>query len=493
MTETNHIPGTAPPLKRTAAAATLLHLVLIAIVAIAAFIRFRSLGTDSLWRDEAASWIQSRGSFAAILGATARDNYPPLHNLILGMTMHGLGDGEWALRLPSAIFGVLNVIALYWVGTLICGRIAGIFAALLLALSPFHIWYSQEARMYALLALAATLFAGTALWTYRRATAPRLAACALSAIALIYTHLYGAFTWIAIAAAIAVVVARAPTPNGLRLRAWLTLQAGVAACFLPWAVILARRAGVVHLAGFWIPVPTPAIVVEELTKLASGHALLVLFALAVVVAAPWPRRGSGSGNENGALYAADFLVVGTWLFAPVVIGIAISTLTTPIFYSRYVIGSLPAAALLAGIACQRLMRNRPSTVAVAAGVGALALMSLIYGAPPPREDWRSASRFIGGRLGARTCVLVDDALQAYAITYYQRHVPCLLTAPERPTNETATPAFDPRTVDADVVLAVVLGSDDRAARLLPAPPWQADPPGSFRGVAIVSLRRLDPG
>jgi mannosyltransferase len=77
--------------------------------------------------------------------------------------MHVSGtDTEWVLRAPSALLAVGNVVAIYWLGVLIGSRIAGVLAPAVLATSGFHIYYSQEARMYTLLALAATLYAAAA-------------------------------------------------------------------------------------------------------------------------------------------------------------------------------------------------------------------------------------------------------------------------------------------------------------------------------------------
>ena len=99
-----------------------------------------------------------------MLAATARDNYPPLHNIILHFTIAMFGNPEMALRAPSALLGVGSVYLLYRVGALLWDRTTGLIAALLLALSGFHVWYSTEARMYTLLSFTATLFVLTVSW-----------------------------------------------------------------------------------------------------------------------------------------------------------------------------------------------------------------------------------------------------------------------------------------------------------------------------------------
>src|SRR5690606_11758191 len=87
---------------------------LLLILAAAAILRLHDLGGQSLWWDEVMSWRQAKLGLAELLAATAEDNYPPLHNLILHVFIGLFGNGEVALRLPSALLGLANVAALYW-------------------------------------------------------------------------------------------------------------------------------------------------------------------------------------------------------------------------------------------------------------------------------------------------------------------------------------------------------------------------------------------
>ena len=172
--------------------------VLALVVVAAALLRFPSLGEQGLWRDEAATWLQVNGSLGEVISRTATDNYPPLYNLLAWASVQLFGGAEWVLRLPSAALGVLNVALLYGLGARIGGRGVGLVAAALLALSGYHVWYSQEARMYALLACTATAHAWAMVHFLDRPRAARALLLGLSGIPLIYAHPYGALTWIGI-------------------------------------------------------------------------------------------------------------------------------------------------------------------------------------------------------------------------------------------------------------------------------------------------------
>ena len=210
-------------------------------VATGAWLRFHNLGAQSLWLDEAFSWWQSKDSLADLISRTAKDNYPPLHNLFLYASINLFGDGEWSLRLPSAIFGTANILAIYWLGSMTGRRIAGLLAAAFLALSVFHVSYSQEARMYALLSLAATLFAASSFYFVRSPTIPRAALVSLAGLALLYSHPFGALNWIAIVTAFSLFTLTAPAVARRTIAIWVTSNVVAAAGFAPWAWPLLRR------------------------------------------------------------------------------------------------------------------------------------------------------------------------------------------------------------------------------------------------------------
>ncbi len=122
----------------------------ILILALAAGMRIPSLGHKSLWVDEVITAIESRGTVRSAIRYAAQDVTPPLSYLFTVLSVQW-GDSEAMLRLPACLFGLAGVAALIWVGALYTGRReGGLAAGLLLTLSPFHLFHSQDARMYAM-------------------------------------------------------------------------------------------------------------------------------------------------------------------------------------------------------------------------------------------------------------------------------------------------------------------------------------------------------
>ena len=132
---------------------------LVGLTLLGAGLRLGQIGLESLWFDEAwtALFAQQRG--AALREILWNQPFPFYYLLMSGWTELA-GWSEVALRLFSALAGIASIPLLYRLVAALFSHREAKLAALLLAISPLHVWYSQEARMYALaaaLALAANL------------------------------------------------------------------------------------------------------------------------------------------------------------------------------------------------------------------------------------------------------------------------------------------------------------------------------------------------
>jgi mannosyltransferase len=123
------------------------------ILLLAFALRFHMLGAQSLWNDEGSAYVQSTRTFFQIADHAARDIHPPGYYWLLGGWRLMTGESEFALRALSAVAGVLMVALTYALGRRLYHPTAGGCAALFVALNTFNLYYSQEARMYALLGL----------------------------------------------------------------------------------------------------------------------------------------------------------------------------------------------------------------------------------------------------------------------------------------------------------------------------------------------------
>jgi 4-amino-4-deoxy-L-arabinose transferase-like glycosyltransferase len=134
-------------------------LFLIVIVIFGSVLRIYGLGYQSLWTDELASWEFSRwDSLNQVINEViAEDTYPPGYYILLHFIQKYLGQSEFILRLPSAICGVICIVAIYFLGIRLYSYKEGIIAAALMAVLWCPIYYSQEARSYIFLVLFSSL------------------------------------------------------------------------------------------------------------------------------------------------------------------------------------------------------------------------------------------------------------------------------------------------------------------------------------------------
>lgn len=402
---------------------TLAAILLAAIVSVAALLRFSFITNQSLWWDEVVTWQQSRLAFGDMLAATAADNYPPLYNLLAMATMRLLGETELALRLPSAILGTLNILAVYWVARLSSGRPTGLLAALLLAVSPYHLWYSDEARMYALLACSATVFAGCMLSFAERPRWWMGLASILAAVALLYSHPYGALTWGAICAGIAPLLwVRRQVPR-LLLLAGLQLLALLA--FLPWIGILLARAAAISDAGFWIEPVTPWSLVQLLVQLTSGP--FVFAAIVVGIRLAFGKPATPPLAETGRPDLRLILVfLLSWALLPILAGAVLSWTIQPMLISRYVIGSLPPLLVLTAMGFLRLGAGRPGYIGLAALAVSVIVGHLAY-TLRPRDDLRGIAAWLATNTRPGDCLVMIPEAAIGLGYYYRTPIPCLAT------------------------------------------------------------------
>lgn len=179
----------APPADRRFAAAVA------GVALLGLLLRLPGLGA-SFWIDEVDTLLHcARQPLATLATTYASENHHPLYSLLARLSILAFGEGEAALRLPALCFGVASVVAVARLGRQLLDPASGVLAALLLAVSPHHVAFSQNARGYTgmlLFALLATTEFLELMWRPRRGALLRYA---LFAALAAWTHLTAAFAF----------------------------------------------------------------------------------------------------------------------------------------------------------------------------------------------------------------------------------------------------------------------------------------------------------
>ena len=174
LNHTSDSGGTLPrvmfrPIHRLRALLHPVPVIVLLIMLLSAALRIYRLDAQSFWYDEGNSARIAERPLALIIAGAAGDIHPPLYYTLLHYWRALFGETEFALRMLSVVCGLGLVLFTYLLARRLWSERVGLVAAALLALSPFAIYYSQEARMYALMALEAVVstWALTSLFDWR--------------------------------------------------------------------------------------------------------------------------------------------------------------------------------------------------------------------------------------------------------------------------------------------------------------------------------------
>ncbi|MBN1261382.1 MAG: glycosyltransferase family 39 protein [Anaerolineae bacterium] len=147
----------------------------VVITLIGGGLRLLLLDSKGMWLDETFSvWLANQSVVDMLQWIVKIDQHPPLYYLLLNFWIACFGDLPFQVRQLSVLLGAGTIPIIYLIGKRMSGAGVGLAAAVLLALSPFHIFFAQETRMYTLLTFnaAVAIYALVRLLTDARAIRP---------------------------------------------------------------------------------------------------------------------------------------------------------------------------------------------------------------------------------------------------------------------------------------------------------------------------------
>jgi len=394
-------------------------------------LRLYHLGVQSLWYDETVSAHLASQNMPRLIAHTAGDIHPPGYYLLLHVWTRLAGNSEFTLAYASLAFGVLLIPLSYALARTLFGRSAAWWTALLVAISPFNIWYSQEVRMYTLAAALGlvTLWCALGLLRARPPLYAYSIGYVLSAAAGLYVLYYFGFLLIILNGL--VVAGLLWRRQAARLRTWLLAQAAVLIAYLPWLFIAWRQAThppVPPWRGF---IPLSDVLLESWTALSLGQSVRpgqiwptlllsgILFVLGLLTATDRPADRQASRSGIPAAYAV-LLLVG-YTFGPLIL-IYLISLKVPLYHVRYLFTYAPPFYILLAAGLVWLSRRAwPLPLAAALALVAGAAFSVYELHTNPRyaaDDFRSAVRFIAERWRPGDAVLINAGYAYPAFLYY---------------------------------------------------------------------------
>ncbi len=350
--------------------------------------RLTGLTSQSLWRDEVDTLRFSLAPWPQVLARFTRPGENgPLYYLLMRPWLQGAGHSEFALRFPSVWWGTLALPLIFLWGHKLLGYRGGLLAMALLAVNPYHGWYSQEARMYALLvALMLLIF-----WSFQQAMEGRgkrwWGIWWLLTSLSFYIHVLAALALPVQALWVLVMPA-------WRRRGWQALLAFLA-LGLPY----------VPLIGWQWTLLTDV-------HFRTGHPFVPLPRMLTIL---WMVQIQGIPGSSPWWLAAPFFLTasafflppfrprllarlsGGWLLPPLLLYLI--TLFTPLFTDRYLIWTLPALILVLSLGGLQVARQQPliATLALMILVGFQITQGVRQITTPIKPDLRAAAAYVAPR------------------------------------------------------------------------------------------------
>ena len=394
-----------------------LHWLLSALVLAGFALRIYRIDTQSLWYDEGFSIALARANLADSIAWTAQDVHPPLYYHLLHFWIKLCGDSALATRFFSLLVSVASIPIFYLLARRAMNGTAGLVAALLATVSPFHVYYAQETRMYALVTFL-TLLSSYLLLVLTTDESMPAKRCrwlwlgfVVSDVAATYTHYFSLFvlafqgSWYLLWWLRSGRKGRALVPGACAAVAWLI-------AYLPWApTMLSRYAGDTGYWGGSMAVSDSLSRIlgafstgdtfpkESAVQVAQVYLSVIVIGLALRMYQVLKERGAA----GGLMFAASYLLVPLGL-------IALFYYFKPKASSRYAMIAWPPFLILlgGGIAAQwdRVSSSRHSAarwlwrlLAVGAamsvlGVSGVSLRNLYFSPAYQRPDFRGAIQYV---------------------------------------------------------------------------------------------------
>ncbi|HEV3128003.1 MAG TPA: glycosyltransferase family 39 protein [Solirubrobacteraceae bacterium] len=429
-------------------------LALAGITLLGAILRFATISSQSYWLDEAATVHLAHLPLGQLLHQVrVSETTPPLYFIVAWLWAKLFGTGEVGLRSLSALLGIGAIPLTYACGRELISRWAGLLAALFAAVSPFLIWYSQEARSYMLFAVLSGLSFLFFLRARRTGANRDIVWWAVFSSLAMSTHFFAGF-----------LVA----PEGIllllrrRSRAVLLANSAVAAVQVAWLPLALSdtKHPLSWIKAFPLGVRIKQVPVDlGLSSLFQSSLVtggLIAAAVLAVIVGLLIVYGRAPRPGNAAVAA---IVAACVILLPVLLAPLGPDYVVP---RNFIPAWIPLAVLLAA-AC-----TAPRTLPVGAALAALALGAFVWAGiridqepQYQRPDWRGVAAAVGRPAGTRAIVAYDSGFASRPLAVYL------------PGVSWDSPSPSPVSLDeVDVV-----GS-----------PWQTTPPRLPAGVSLTSSR-----
>ncbi len=383
------------------------YIFLLLIILLAGSVRFYHLAKEDIWLDEAWSIHYGQQSIYNNIKWTVNDTTPPLYQSVLSVWIDAFGNSTFATRALSAILGILSIPLIFMLGKRMFSTEVGIFAAILLAVSSLHIYYSQEARSYALFVFMTLV--SFYLYIIYKESKKRAIWLVTSNVLLLYTHVIAAF--VILVQNLHFII---PQLNKKRkeLREWVIMQTIIIAMYLPWLYFFTKKIPDGKYIFAWLSKPHLHSILDTLNALAGNSTLLILSTL-LIGTYLWTGIIDEKNRER---QFSNLILLLLWLLLPIIIVFEYSSIVTSIFLTRYFLFAAPALYLLIALTLSKIEQYKYAIlcfiIILSASVVHTNQVSLL------KDPWQSTVHELRKVVTENDTIILAPPHLAYPFTYY---------------------------------------------------------------------------
>jgi uncharacterized membrane protein len=379
----------------------------------------------------------------------AQDVHVPLYHTLLHYWQVFFGNDIYTARLMSVVFFLATIPAVYLLGSYVYKRRVGLFAALLVTISPFINWYGSEARMYSMLAFFTVIHQFAFIKLFREGKPSHWVWFTVTAILGIYTHYF--FAFVLLTEAIFFLMYSKKFAPKKALRKFVISAAVVVGSLLPWLYYVYTLGSASNTKPN-LSEPTSIDLFNTYAQFIFGFQSDTFN---TVIISLWPiivlLAFFGLQKTNKVSKETIFFI--TAAVAPVIVAFIISVTVRPFYQSRYLIVALPALFIFISWAIS-IYPKKISIILrslLVLAISGLFIVQIVNRDTPVKEDYQQAVGYLNEKATSQDVIVLSAPFTIYPTEYYYEGGAKVTTQPIwNRFEQGSVPAFDPSKLENEV-------------------------------------------
>jgi len=382
--------------------------IIIAILFLAGIVRIINISKESYWVDEILTVRQGQATLSTLSLYLKGEMHMPLYIYLSWAWIHAFGTLEFATRIFSAIFGVLCVYIIYLIGKKMFNERIGVYAALLLTLSPIAIYYSQEARLYSMFMFIVLLSFYMFIKYLEKGERKYLIWYIIINILMLYTDIF-AFVVLGIHALYILIRNR----NRLK-EIFVALTISVLSLIPMIMTIILQYSNFDKSDKSWL-LPSFGKIILMLIHYCGNIMLFITFLIISIIGIViYTRHVKNQSNKKNIINNLTLLII--WAIIPI-ITVLILVVIQPLFNERYLLFTLPAYILIIAFVISQFKIKYQNILLILILILSTCALVIQY-QTTNKDNWRGTAQFLKDNVKEGDYLLITPYYHQESLTYY---------------------------------------------------------------------------